>query len=65
VSVWLGNLWWIQTHVEDVSTEEMTRRLGDPAFIKAMAYVQGADFFPDRVTSPASVFGNPLSRHDA
>ena len=24
----LGNIWWIATHVRDVSTEEMMRRLG-------------------------------------
>ncbi|MFF6780532.1 VOC family protein [Streptomyces sp. NPDC012510] len=42
----LGNLWWLQTRVEDVSPEEMQRRLGDPGWMKAMAYVQGADFFP-------------------
>ncbi|NGO14343.1 VOC family protein [Streptomyces sp. HC44] len=42
----LGNLWWIQTRVEDLSPEEMERRLGDPEFTKAMEYVQGAEFFP-------------------
>ncbi|WP_433245759.1 VOC family protein [Streptosporangium sp. CA-135522] len=40
-----GNLWWIQTHIEDVSPEEMERRLSDPVFTKAMEYLQGADFF--------------------
>ncbi|MFD9636052.1 VOC family protein [Streptomyces violascens] len=44
----LGNLYWIQTHVEDVSPQEMQRRFGDPEFTKAMLYVQGADFFPGR-----------------
>ncbi|MFJ4817625.1 VOC family protein [Streptomyces sp. NPDC088801] len=42
----LGNLWWLQTRVEDVSPEEMERRLHDPKWTAAMAYVQGADFFP-------------------
>ncbi|MFJ2937234.1 VOC family protein [Streptomyces sp. NPDC087219] len=42
----LGNLYWIQTRVEDVSPEEMERRLGDPEFTEAMEYVQSADFFP-------------------
>ncbi|WTW98701.1 VOC family protein [Streptomycetaceae bacterium NBC_01309] len=37
-----GNLWWIQTHIEDVTAEEAGRRLTDPAFTEAMAYVQGA-----------------------
>ncbi|MFI2350943.1 hypothetical protein ACH492_28765 [Streptomyces sp. NPDC019443] len=41
-----GNLYWIQTHIEDVTEEEMERRLGDPAFTKAMDYVTSADFFP-------------------
>ncbi|MFF5966774.1 VOC family protein [Streptomyces collinus] len=42
----LGNLWWLQTRVEDVSPEEMERGLRDPKWTEAMAYVQGADFFP-------------------
>lgn len=42
-----GNLWWIQSRIEDLAPEEMERRLGDPEFIKAMEYVQGADFFPN------------------
>ncbi|MFC8956016.1 VOC family protein [Streptomyces sp. NPDC057101] len=37
-----GNLWWIQTHIEDVSEEEMARRLTDPEFTRAMEYVSGA-----------------------
>ncbi|MFV6032097.1 VOC family protein [Streptomyces sp. NPDC056264] len=44
----LGNLYWIHTRVEEVSPEEMERRLGDPEFVKAMEYVQSADFFPGR-----------------
>jgi uncharacterized glyoxalase superfamily protein PhnB len=44
----LGNLWWIHTRIEDVSAEEMERRLTDPVFTKAMEYVQGAEFFPPR-----------------
>ncbi|MEV3985717.1 VOC family protein [Nonomuraea sp. NPDC049758] len=43
-----GNLWWIQTHVEDVSAEEAERRLADPGFVRAMEYVQSAEFFPGR-----------------
>jgi PhnB protein len=42
----LGNLWWIQARIEDPAPQEMERRLSDPAFTKAMAYVQNADFFP-------------------
>ncbi|GLZ77517.1 glyoxalase [Actinorhabdospora filicis] len=37
-----GNLWWIQTHIEDVDADELTRRLSDPAFTRAMEYVTGA-----------------------
>ena len=44
----LGNLYWIQTRVEDLSPQEMERRLGEPEFTKAMEYVQSADFFPGR-----------------
>lgn len=43
-----GNLWWVQTHIEDVDEAEMTRRMGDPTFTAAMDYVQSADFFPGR-----------------
>jgi PhnB protein len=42
----LGNLYWIQTHVADVSPQELERRLADPEFTAAMEYVQSADFFP-------------------
>lgn len=33
----LGNIWWIQTHVEDVSEEEMMQRLGEEKYAKDMA----------------------------
>jgi hypothetical protein len=32
--------------IEDVSPEEMQRRLGDPTFTKAMEYVAGAEVLP-------------------
>ena len=51
----LGNLWWIQTRIEDLTPQEMERRLSDPAFTKAMAYVQSADFFPDQASSTGEV----------
>jgi uncharacterized glyoxalase superfamily protein PhnB len=35
-----GNIWWIQTHVEDVSQDEMVRRMGEPAYIKGMQDAQ-------------------------
>jgi uncharacterized glyoxalase superfamily protein PhnB len=46
----LGNLWWIQTRIEDVTLEQMQERFGDPTFIKAMEYVTGAEFFPNAGT---------------
>jgi PhnB protein len=41
-----GNLWWIQQRIEDVTPEEMERRLGEQQFIDAMQYVQSAELFP-------------------
>ena len=41
----LGNVWWIQARVEEVSAEEMQRRLAVPDFTAAMRYLQGADLF--------------------
>jgi PhnB protein len=41
-----GNLWWIQTRIEDVSLEEMERRSAEKEWIDAMDYVQSAQFFP-------------------
>lgn len=43
-----GNVWWIQTRIEDVTLEEMERRFGDPEFAAAMAYMQRpeTDIFP-------------------
>lgn len=42
----LGNLWWIQERIEDVSPEEMERRSQEQPWIDAMQYVQGSQFFP-------------------
>jgi len=43
-----GNVWWIQTRVEDLTPEEMERRFGDPEFTAAMEYMQRpeTEFFP-------------------
>jgi PhnB protein len=43
-----GNVWWIQTHIEDVSPEELERRFTDPEFTAAMEYMQRpeTEFFP-------------------
>jgi PhnB protein len=49
----LGNVWWIQARVEEVSPQEVERRLSDPVFTEAMRYVQGADFFGPGPGAPA------------
>jgi PhnB protein len=36
----LGNIWWLQERVEEVEPDEMARRWSDPAWTRAMAYVQ-------------------------
>ncbi|MEJ3742895.1 VOC family protein [Actinomycetes bacterium KLBMP 9797] len=41
-----GNLWWIHQRVAEPSEQEMNQRLSDPRFVKAMEYVQSAEFFP-------------------
>ncbi|WP_405796304.1 VOC family protein [Streptomyces sp. NBC_01506] len=53
-----GNLWWIQTHLEDVTEDELGRRMTDPVFTEAMAYVQSAEFFP-KAADPASPSPSP------
>lgn len=35
-----GNIWWIQTHVEDVSQEEIFKRMQEPEFLEQMKYAQ-------------------------
>jgi PhnB protein len=35
-----GNIWWIQTSIEDVDPEEMGRRAGEQHYLDAMRYVQ-------------------------
>jgi PhnB protein len=42
----LGNLWWIQTRLENLTMEEMQRRAALPEYIAAMDYVTSAQFFP-------------------
>ncbi|WP_290055495.1 VOC family protein [Amycolatopsis solani] len=37
-----GNLWWIQTRLEDLDETEMARRAQLPQYVEAMKYVQGA-----------------------
>jgi len=36
----LGNIWWIQAHVEDVDPAELARRPADPAAAEALRYVE-------------------------
>jgi uncharacterized glyoxalase superfamily protein PhnB len=36
----LGNIWWLQQRVEEVSESEMQQRWGDPRWSEPMAYVQ-------------------------
>ncbi|MEU6194333.1 VOC family protein [Streptomyces sp. NPDC047061] len=35
-----GNIWWVVAHIEDVSEEEMWKRLRDPAYAEAMRVAQ-------------------------
>ena len=35
-----GNIWWIQTRVEEVDPEEMEKRAGQKGYVDAMRYVQ-------------------------
>ena len=41
-----GNLWWIQTRLENLSMEEMERRMTQPEYVAGMEYVTSAQFFP-------------------
>jgi uncharacterized glyoxalase superfamily protein PhnB len=36
----LGNIWWLQQRVEEISEAEMQQRWGDPRWSEPMAYVQ-------------------------
>ena len=36
----LGNVWWIQSHLEDLTPDEMQRRAAQQAHVDAMKYVQ-------------------------
>jgi hypothetical protein len=43
-----GNLWWIQTRMENLDEAEIGRRYGEKTYIDALNYVQSAEFFPRR-----------------
>jgi len=36
----LGNVWWIQTRLEDVDADELQRRATDERYVGAMEYVE-------------------------
>jgi uncharacterized glyoxalase superfamily protein PhnB len=38
----LGNIWWIQAHVEDVDPAELAQRPQEPAAIEALRYVESS-----------------------
>jgi len=38
----LGNIWWLQAHVEDVDPAELARRPQDPAAMEALTYVESS-----------------------
>lgn len=44
----VGNLWWIQTRLEDLDPAEMERRATQKEYIDALNYVQSAQFFPNK-----------------
>jgi uncharacterized glyoxalase superfamily protein PhnB len=54
-----GNLYWIQTRIEELTEEQMMARLSDPEFTRRMEYVQGADFFPDVRAQKPQESGRP------
>ncbi|SDE32657.1 VOC family protein [Glycomyces harbinensis] len=39
----LGHLWWLQEHVEEPSLEEMSRRMAEPKYQRAMEQTQVMD----------------------
>ncbi|MET9625821.1 VOC family protein [Lentzea sp. NPDC006480] len=43
-----GNLWWIHQRVAEPTADELNARMQDERFVKAMEYVQSADFTPTR-----------------
>ena len=39
----LGNVWWLQDRVADLSAEEIQQRAADPRFVEAMLYLQSGE----------------------
>jgi PhnB protein len=44
----LGNIWWLQTHIEDVPPAEMEKRMAERKWTDAMAYVQESLTLPKK-----------------
>jgi uncharacterized glyoxalase superfamily protein PhnB len=44
----VGNVWWLQQQLADVSVEDYAARSQEPRFAEAMAYVQSAELVPVR-----------------
>ena len=42
----LGNLWWIMTHLEDLTEEEVAQRWQDPTYLAALQEAESSEFFP-------------------
>lgn len=38
----LGNLWWIQTRLEELDEDELAKRIDQPEYVAAMEYVTSA-----------------------
>ncbi|MTV27573.1 VOC family protein [Nitriliruptoraceae bacterium ZYF776] len=45
-----GNLWWVQTHLEDLDDAEIERRMAEPAYVDAME--RFADTLDDALRRP-------------
>lgn len=47
-----GNLYWLQTRIEQVDDAEMARRMGDEKYVAAMSYVTSSIFHPHAHSRP-------------
>jgi PhnB protein len=46
----LGNVWWIQQRVAELTPEEIGQRMTEPRFVEAMRYVQSAELAQPRTS---------------
>jgi PhnB protein len=46
----LGNVWWIQQRVAELTPEEINRRATQPEHVEAMRHVQGAQLVQPSAT---------------